>query len=256
MMEAFEIAGRMVAMPVEVRRARNWIGTFTVPAGAARKLTEPTGLEIAEPRPGKAMVTLGFVEYDDTDLGAYHEFMVSIIVRRHDAGPATARQRSAEVRRSRVGVYVHRLPVDDRFSMEAGRGIWGYPKTLMEFERRDEGRATEWTLREHGATVLAMRFRPRWFPIPRQAAPVTYTLLDGVLRMTPWESRPRGIRGRPGGVDLTLGEGEMADELRSLGLPKRALLGLSVSEMRARFQAPRVIERASGSSEEESRRSV
>lgn len=252
-METYEILGRAVAMPVEVRRARNWVANYIVDAGAARRLVAQTGLEVAEPRPGKGLVIVGVVEYNDTDLGAYHEFMVSVIVRRHDARPATARERSAEVRKSRVGVYIHHLPVDDRFSMEAGRGIWGYPKTLAEFAMRKEGRSTEWTLRQDGTLVVAMRFRPAWFPIPRRAAPPTYTLRDGVLRMTPWESRPRGMRGRPGGLAMTLGEGPIADDLRALGLPKRPLLTLHVAEMRARFFAPQVIARAGVPGEESTR---
>lgn len=242
MADAYTIDGKTISMPVAVRRARNWVATFVVDAAAAQRLVAPTGLAVAEPRPGKALVSVGVVEYDDTDLGSYHEFMVAVIVRRHDAAPATPRQRSAEVRRARVGVYIHHLPVDDRFSMDAGRGIWGYPKTLAEFDTRTDARRTEWRIRQDGADVVSMSFRPGWFPVPRQTAPPTYTLLDGVLRVTTWESSPRGMRGRPRGVDITLGTGPIADDLRGLGLPKKALLSLHVPEMRATFGAPSVIE--------------
>ncbi len=242
MAETYSIDGKTLTMPIAVRRARNWVANYTVPSAAARQLIAPTGLEVAEVRSGKALVSVGVVEYDDTDLGAYHEFMVAVIVRRHDAAPATPRQRGAEVRKGRVGVYILHLPVDDRFSMEAGRGIWGYPKTLAEFTRRTEGRTIEWTLRQDGADAVSMRFRPGWFPMPRQPAPPAYTLLDGVLRVTPWDSSPRGTRGRLRGVDITLGTGPIADDLRSLGLPKKALLSLHVPEMRATFGAATEIE--------------
>jgi hypothetical protein len=242
MTDAYTIDGKTITMPVAVRRARNWVANYVVAADAARDLIAPTGLEVAEVRPGKALVSVGVVEYDDTDLGSYHEFMVAVIVRRHDAGPSTARQRSAEVRKARIGVYIHHLPVDDRFSMDAGRGIWGYPKTLATFDKRTDGRRTEWTLRQAGVDAVSMIFRPGWFPMPRQSAPPTYTLLEGVLRLTSWESSPRGTRGRPRGVDITLGSGPIADDLRALGLPKKALLSLHVPEMRATFGAPTVIE--------------
>jgi hypothetical protein len=252
MAETYTIDGKTLTMPIAVRRARNWVANYVIGAAAAQRLVAPTGLEIAEIRPGKGLVSVGVVEYTDTDLGAYHEFMVAFIVRPHTAGPATARQRSAEVRKSRVGVYIHHLPVDDRFSMDAGRGIWGYPKTLAEFARRSDGSTTEWTLRQDGADAVSMRFRRGWFPMPRQAAPPTYTLMDGVLRLTPWNSSPRGTRGRPRGVDMTLGSGPIAEDLRSLGLPKKALLSLHVPEMRATFGAATVIQiPASGSIEEE-----
>jgi acetoacetate decarboxylase len=256
--DTFSIAGRTITMPVEVRAAKNWIAAYSVDADRVRTLVEPTGLEVAEARPGKSLVTIGFVEYSDTDLGAYHEFMVGIAVRRHDAAPATARERAREVRQNRAGVYIHHLPVDDGFSMDAGRGIWGYPKTMMAFERLEGGVTTGWRLRDGGTPVVTMRWSPRWFPMPRSAVPPTYTLLDGVLRMTPWESHPRRTWARPGGVSLELGEGPIADDLRSIGLPKRALLAISVGEMRARFGSPQVIERheESGSSEKESQPST
>jgi acetoacetate decarboxylase len=241
-LDTFDVEGRTVTMPVEVRAGRNWIATFSVDAGPVRRLIEPTGLEVAEPKRGRALVTLGFIEYADTDLGSYHEFTFSIIVRRHDAGPATARQRSAEVRRSRVGVYIHRLPVDDGFSMAAGRGIWGYPKTLMDFRESSRGGRTTWTLGEGGREALRMTWDRRWIPLPRTKTPPTYTLMDGVLRVTPWESRARGIRARPRGAELRLGEGLIADELRSLGLPAKPVLSISAADMRASFGAPQVIE--------------
>jgi len=130
---------------------------------------------------------------------------------------------------------------------------------MMEFERSDRGRTTTWTLRDKGTRVVTMRCHPGWFPMPRSEVPPTYTLLDGVLRATSWESRPRGLRARPGGVELKLGEGQIADDLRSIGLPKRALLAISVAEMRARFGSAQVIERdnkTSGSSEKESQPST
>jgi hypothetical protein len=252
--DSFTISGRTITMPVEVRAAKNWIAVYTVDAEPVRRLVEPTGLEVAEVRLGKAFVTIGFVEYSDTDLGAYHEFMVGIAVRKHDAAPATAREKSREVRKNRAGVYIHHLPVDDQFSMDAGRGIWGYPKTMMDFERTDRGRSTSWTLRSGGAKVITMTWSPRWFPMPRSAVPPTYTLLDGVLRLTPWTSNPQGVRGRPGGVEVELGEGAIADDLRAIGLPKKALLAISVEQMRARFGSAQVIERnaTGGSSEKES----
>ena len=240
-MAAISIDGTTLRLPIEVRKARNWVANYMVPAAPARPLLAPTGLTLAEPRPGKALLTLGFVEYEDSDLGPYHEFMVTLLVRLHGAPPATARRRAAEVRKSRVGVYIHRLPVDSKFSLDAGRTIWGYPKTLASFERTRDGLGTTWVLRREGEPMVRMRFSAPWFPMPRPPAPPTYTILDGTVRMTPWETRSKDVKGRPGGVRLTLGTGALADELRSLGLPKRALLSMRVGHLRARFFAAQPI---------------
>src|ERR671925_1891290 len=72
MSDTFTIDGRTLSMPVEVRAARSWLATYIVAAGAAQRLL-PAGLDVAEVRPGKALVPLGFVRYADTDLGAYDE---------------------------------------------------------------------------------------------------------------------------------------------------------------------------------------
>jgi Acetoacetate decarboxylase (ADC) len=246
MSETFTVDGRTLTMPVEVRAARSWLATYVVPAEAAQRLLPP-GLEVAELRPGKALVPLGFVRYADNDLGAYDEFPFAILVRRHDAPPATAREKSAEVRRNKIAAYIHRMPVNAEFSLQAGRGIWGYPKTMADFALRETGRASEWTLSEGGRMSVRLRLGPTPIPLPRQKAPPTYTYLDGVLRRTEWESSPRGARGWLRGAELTLGEGVIADELRSLGLPKKALLSSRVGNMRSRFFAPQVIATASAS---------
>ena len=255
--DEYTIEGRTVRMPVEVREAQNWLATFFVPVDPVRKLVAPTGLDVPKVG-GFSVLALGFVRYVDTDLGAYDEFALSLTVRRHDAPPASARRMLVETVRPPIGVYIHRLPVNDGFSLAAGRGIWGYPKTLADFEMTREGTATRWTLRQDGSLALSVRFEPGKVPWMQRTTPPTYTFLDGTLRMTRWESRPAGVHSRfGGGATVTLGEGPLADELRSLGLPKRPLFSASIAKWRARFFAPEIVQAGttSVSSEKESRAS-
>lgn len=238
----FMVRGRTLSTPIEVRAARNWVATYIVDAGAAQRLIEQTGLEVAEPRPGRAIAILGYVDYADTDLGTYNEFTVSLLVRLHDAGPASQRVKGTEVRKTRIGVYIHHLPVDESFSMEAGRQIWGYPKTMANFDVRHDGGRTSCTLSQSSEMALTFSVRNGGLPWPRQKMPPTYTFLDDTLRLTRWKADPSGIRGRIlGGAKLTLGRGPIADDLRSLGLPKRPLLSSSVRVMRATFGAAEIV---------------
>ena len=62
-----------------------------------------------------------------------------------------------------------------------------------------------------------------------------------MLRRTEWETSAEGVSGRPGGATLVLGDHPMADELRSLGLPKRALFTSSATQMRASFGAAEIV---------------
>ena len=36
--------------------------------------------------------------------------------------------------RKGIGVYVHHLPVNQKFTLEAGRTIWGYPKFMADID--------------------------------------------------------------------------------------------------------------------------
>jgi hypothetical protein len=72
-------------------------------------------------------------------------------------------------------------------------------------------------------------------------APPTYSWAEGVLRRTTWTTSAEGSGGRIGGATLVLGDHPMADELRSLGLPRRALFSSSSAQMRASFDAAEVV---------------
>ena len=240
-MEKFTIQGRSVSLPVEIRRARSWAATFRVDASAAQALIAPTGLEIAEMRPGKAIASLAAVRYEDGDLDRYNEVAVAFIVRRHDAPETTPGRKSMELLRNKTGVYIHHLPVDQSFTLEAGRTIWGYPKFLADIDIDERPKATRITLRHDDALVLSLTVRHGikvWFGVPNLP---TYTFMDGALRRTAWETFPEGTRARIGGATLELGTHRIADELRSVGLPRRAIMTTMVPNVRARFGAAEVV---------------
>jgi hypothetical protein len=245
----WEIQGRTVGLPVEVRRAAQWGVQYLVPAAAAQRIVDPTGLEVTGPLPGRALLALAVCRYDDTDLDPYHEVAVSFVVRPHDAPPRpSALARAREFTSGAIGAYIHRLPVDQSFTCEAGRDIWGFPKWITaididEPEPGDTGRGTGTTVRlvDDGVHVLTLTMAAGGpIRLPSQAPP-SYSYRDGVLRRTPWATSAEGVTGRPGGATLILGDHPMADELRSLGLPKRALFTSSTAWMRASFGAAEVV---------------
>ena len=66
----------------------------------------------------------------------------------------------------------------------------------------------------------------------------TYTYVDGRLHRTAFASGANGVGIHLGGVALTLGDHPIADALRDLGLPRRALLGVWLGKMHGRFEVP------------------
>jgi len=244
----YEVLGRTLGLPVVVRRAAQWGVQYLVPAAAAQRIVEPTGLEVTGPLPGRALVALAVCRYDDTDLDAYHEVAVSFVVRSHDAPRgATTAQRLREFATGGIGAYIHRLPVDQEFTCAAGRDVWGYPKwiTTIDIDVPDpgSGRGTGTTVRlvdegVHALTLTMAAGGP--IRLPSQAPP-SYSFRDGVLRRTEWTTAADGVSGRFGGATLVLGDHPMADELRTLGLPRRAVFTSHAAQMRASFGAAEVV---------------
>ncbi len=231
------IQGREVRLPVLVRDASAGVATYLVSAAAAQRLL-PAHVEVAEILPGRTIFSLAVIEYRDNDLGAYNEVSLTFFVR-----PRGARRgipyvgTIAEFLRGRLGTFIHWLPVDGTFTCEAGRTIWGFPKTLEDIAIRKEPDRVVCTLTSGGRHVLT-------FSVPRGGARAlpdtsmtTYSLIDGLLHATPFSQAGDGVGFHLGGAELTLGDHPAADELRSLGLPKRALMSMWTERMHARFEA-------------------
>jgi hypothetical protein len=246
------VLGRTVGLPVEVRRAAQWGVQYLVPAAAAQRIVDPTGLEVTGPVPGRALVALAVCRYDDTDLDPYHEVAVSFVVRPHDAPPlASAAQRTREFFSGAIGAYIHRLPVDQEFTCAAGRGIWGFPKWVTTIDIDEPSRSTTGTgttvrLVDGGTHVLTLTVAAGGrLHLPAQAPP-SYSFADGILRRTEWTTASQGTAGRVGGASLVLGDHPMADELASLGLPRRALFSSSAAQMQASFGPAEIVTAGAG----------
>jgi len=247
---SWTVLGRRIGLPVEVRRAAQWGVQYLVPAAAAQRIVDPTGLEVTGPVPGRALLALAVCRYDDTDLDPYHEVAVSFVVRPHDAPTLTsAAQRTREFFAGAIGAYIHRLPVDQEFSCAAGRDIWGFPKWVTTIDidepsgpgRTRNGTGTTVRLVDDGVHVLTLTVAAGGrLRLPAQAPP-SYSFADSALRRTLWTTSSEGTAGRVGGASLVLGDHPMAGELRSVGLPRRALFSSSAAQMQASFGAPEIV---------------
>jgi Acetoacetate decarboxylase (ADC) len=226
----YTIAGRVVTMPVEIRKANQHMAMFSVDADAAQQMIDYSGLHVCRYLPGRAVVVLMLMHYIDGDLDQYYEFGTNVMV--NPPGSNASGPRALQS----AGAFIHHLPVDQTFTLEAGTTIWGYPKVMADFTIR-EGRQFGFDLTIDGQFVAGMEFRPG-LPIsltPRKQAQTSYSHRDGVLRETPFEMSLTGVRTRLGGVRLRLGDHPYAKELASLGLPKRAMMSSSVENVQMSF---------------------
>ena len=224
------IAGRVLTMPVEIRKATQHMAMFSVDADAAQRLIDYSGLRVCRYLPGRAIVVLTFMHYIDGDLDQYHEFNTSVMV--NPPGSTASGPRALQS----AGAFTHHMPVDQEFTLEAGTKIWGYPKVMGDFTIR-EGRRFGFDLSIDGQSVIGMEFRPG-LPIrltPRHQSQRSFSHRDGVACETAFEYTLDGVRTRLGGVRVWLGDHPYSKELASLGLPKRAMLSSSVENVQMSF---------------------
>jgi hypothetical protein len=235
---SYEIQGRTVGFPVEVRDATSGAATFLVPSAAAARLI-PAEFEIAEVLPGRGICSIAMVDYKDNDLGDYNEMAVGFMV-----VPTGSRRgirylgTILDLLKGSLASHITHMPVDQSFTRDAGSLIWGYPKTIQEIDIEylgDRARARLVYDGEHALTLSLPRGGGRSVP---EGSITTLSMIEGVPYRTTASQKLEGMGIRIGGARLELGVGPIADELRSLGLPKRALMSVWMEHMEARFGPP------------------
>ncbi len=238
------VQGRAVRLPVVVRDAVAMSAMFPVRSALVRTLLPTPRLHPAEWLPGWAICVLAAIEYKDNDLGAYNEVGVNFLV---TYGSAPAWPLVGFVTASRagaLGAYVHRLPVTTSFSRDAGRDIWGFPKTVDTIGFDDAGDVRTCRLEADGAHVLTLAVARGGTRTLAEMPQDAYAWRDGTLFKTPSRMQADGVGLHLGGATVELGAHPIADELRMLGFPRRALSTTWFGQWRATFDDAQILERA------------
>ncbi len=234
----YRIQGRTVTLPCIVRDACSATATWMVSSRVAQALLPSPELEIAEILPGRGLLSIACIDYRDNDLGDYNEVSIAFFVRRRGdrkgvpyAGAAIAMMRGL------LPTHIIHLPVNQSFTCEAGQKIWGFPKTVDEIDVDTGGDRARCVWNKDGQNVMKLSLPTggkRDFP---EQTLCTYSYIDGVLHKTPFVSSAKDLGVRVGGAEIELGAHPIADELRSLGLPKPALMSIWMGKMKGRFEA-------------------
>jgi len=221
------IAGTVLTMPVKIRKATQHNAMFAVDADGAQRLIDYSGLQVYRPLPRRAIVTLILTHFIDGDLGPYYEYSTCVMVNPPGAGAAALHS-----------AFVQHMFVDQAFTLEAGRTIWGFPKVMSYFAIRDR-KQCGFDASIDGQLVVSMEFSPGVrFPsalTSREQELRAYSCLEGLTRESPYDVSFHGARYRPGGARVRLGEHPYAKELASLGFPRRALVSSSAANVEMSF---------------------
>jgi hypothetical protein len=214
----WKIQDTVLRMPVVIRDAALAGAVYACRAATVRRVVAGTGLDPVVVG-GRGFAVLICVRYRDGDLGPYNEVGLMVAVR----GPGG------------VGSYTLELPVTQTFTLEAGRAIWGLPKWLARCELTIGPRRSTVHLMDGDEFVLAgvLDTGPVALPgtIP-SALPAYGQRDDGPIIGGTAAMHLRGVRIRPGGTRLVLGEHRMSEAARALGLEGRALCTVTAPRLR------------------------
>lgn len=225
---SYVITEQTVTMPVEVRDASAGTAMFEVDAAAAQALVPGAAFRVVESAPGRAQLNLATIDYRDNDLGDYHEVGITLFVTPVDG-------------EGEAGTFITRLPVDQAFTCEAGRTIWGFPKSVESITVDYADSSVTTTLAMDGSLVLRLTLPRGGADDMPQMPMTTYTLIDGRPHATAFSQGGAGSQVLVGGdgVSLELGDHPVARELAALGLPEApVLLSTWTEHMQGTFGSP------------------
>lgn len=234
--EQFLVQGKTVKLPVKVNKAANAFATFLVDARAAQNWIAASGFEIAEIFPGKAIMQLLAVDYMENDLGDYNEAGISFYVRQPGAPkglPVLSTIR--DIIKGSAASYIHVLPVDQEFTMHAGRYIWGYPKWIADIDIAIDDKEFVTRLSDQGKHIFTLRCKMGGRSKMTNQRQPSLAVRRGIAYRTEGIANGSGVTFRMGGEAPELGDHPIADELRKLGLPKKPLFSGSVANMTMDF---------------------
>jgi len=226
-------------MPVEVRDASTATATFVVSATAARDLLPGPELVPVEIFPGRTLFSVAAIDYRDNDLGDYDEVSLALFVREARAPRGVPYVGTVlDFVRGRVATYIWKLPVNQSFTRDAGAGIWGFPKTVDVIDIDDTGGTRRARLVMDGRHVLTFSAPAAGSRTMPDTETVTYTYVDRRLHTTRFTMGASDVGFALGGATLVLGDHPIADDLRRLGLPRRAVMSMWMGRQHGRFDAP------------------
>ena len=227
-----EIDGVTIEFPMVVESMNAATLTWTVPIGPARALVPGDAFEVLDVGDGRAMLVMALVDYVANPWGDYDEVNLGLM-----ATPVGEPDRA--------GAFVWRMPVDQHFTRRAGNEVLGLPKTVEDLsieypDGPDGSPSMQCRLRLDGHDELVVSL-----PRPASTGPAestetdTWSYLDGTpMQLGLAIELGTGVVD-PADVEMTLGSGPIADELRSLGLPRAPDLAVWGEGLRGVFAHPR-----------------
>ncbi|MET8695397.1 acetoacetate decarboxylase family protein [Streptomyces bauhiniae] len=196
--------------------------TMLAPTRAIRSRL-PRELAPLEVAPGLGLVSAMFFRYDVCDIDFYTEAAVGIAVKPARHGKLGFFDLVSALKNDHLDSYVLSLPVSTEIAQVRGHDGYGFPKWVTGLDVDiDAHRTTARVANDAGGVDLAFSAptpTQNSFPSGKRVASLTsYTSIDGAWHSTLSQTNvlSAGTALVPRDLQLTVGEGRMADDLRSL----------------------------------------
>ncbi len=221
----FEIEGHDLGYPTKFHDGSSIAAIYIVNSRVAGELIAESGFEIAEIAPGRGLMTLTGVHYTDTECGAYEEMAMAFFVEKVGQRKGLRYLRTwADLLRGEIASFTWKLQVTTRLSQYAGIEMWGFPKTLESIEYEHADGAARFRLEMDGEETLSLCVATGDSYQPKPISSPVYSIFEGSQHVSWLSQSYRDSKVVLGGGELQLGSNHLAQDLRRLGLPRRALL--------------------------------
>lgn len=207
----------------------------------------PDGLDPLELAPGLGLVSVLFFRYDVADIDAYNEAAVGIAVRPPHHGRLGTVDLLAGLANKHLDSYVLSLPVTTPIAQVRGHDGYGFPKWVTDIDVDITAETTHGRVRnDDGGLDLELTA-----PTPAQRTHRSGTAVSGLTSYTQYDggwhatfnqtnALASGSRFLPRDIDLRLGTGRLADDVRSLGAVHNLMFDVMTSGQLA-LHMPRVL---------------
>ncbi|OBJ98345.1 acetoacetate decarboxylase [Mycolicibacterium conceptionense] len=183
----------------------------------------PKALAPLEVAPGLGLVSVMFFRYDVCDIDFYTEAAVGVAVRPARHGKLGFADLASSLANDHLHSYVLSLPVSTQIAQVRGHDGYGFPKWVTELDVSiDADRTVARVGNDSGGVDLALSARTpaqaKYGTGERVSTLTSYTSLGGAWHSTLSQTNvlAAGTVRFPRGVDLHIGQGRMADDLRAL----------------------------------------
>ncbi len=238
----FEIEGQNLGYPTSFREGSSSMGLFVVPASVANDLIFDGGFQVAKIAPGRAILVLSCVHYTDSDCGAYNEIALSFFVKKHGRRAALPYISTwIDIISGNIASYTWRLPVTSNLARDAGIYMWGFPKTTEDIDYENVNGQAVFTWSAGGKTILSYCVRAKGKRKPATISPPVYSIYEGQPHVSYLTQDYSDVGYQAGGGILQLGDNATAEDLRSLGLPKKPMIATWNGHLSFEMSAPEML---------------